>query len=296
MSKPKPVKEKEEALPKREIKPVFKVIHTGPAENTKWSSEEHAALINAIRAYKQNWDKICPCVPTKKRSEVVSEAESILRKFTVFNKDPVELIQNTSTQSLIQFIAGKSEEVKRGDRQNKVPKVVPKHAKTVATNLNTPLNPSKKMGKNVLKRSTNSSAAPSQKTMKRTKLKDSLQVEGNVPVVEEEKKEGKRVISLIPPLAKESLDVITKLSNIQNEARFISNKLRTEEASCNSLSDTDKDFKNYRDSLVKCCSALQNIVSDIHFIHVNTMPKHSQSIPLYPPNLEYLQVLRKSGI
>lgn len=292
MLRPRPVKEKKGAAPKREVKPVFRIVHTEPVENPKWTSEEHTALINAIRMYKQNWDKICPCVPAKRRSEIVSEAESILNKLAVFSKDPVGLIQNTSTPSLKQFITGESEEVKRGDKQSEVSKAILEHAKTVVANLNTPLNPSK----NALKRSVNSSAAPSQKAMKKTKLKDRLHMESSVSAIEEKKKEDKRAISLIPPIAKESLDVLTKLSNIQNEARLISSKLRTEEASCNLLLDEDKDFKSYRDSLVKCCSALQNIVSDIHFIHVSTVPEHPRSVPQHSPSLEYLQVLRRSGI
>ena len=72
-----------------------------------------------------------------------------------------------------------------------------------------------------------------------------------------------------------------KLMDIFRDLAIVSSNLTNEKPSCRSLIDTDPQFRYYWEALETCSSSLQNIITDIYYIHVSAQPVQAQY--MYPP-------------
>jgi len=255
----------------RQVKAIFKITNMNPIEASKWGKEEYIKLIKGVQEHGQNWEALCSSLPTKTRIQIEEQGQRLIERIRYKNETPLEFIRSKAAESLIEYLEDiEGNEEKKVEPRNLSPRIEEVKASSDESEIH--INP------------TNKQPIPS-KPKKKKKAR-----EEEVRMVNEEEKVSHEIIQPYPQLVPQMMvpyhvpDVMAQLHEIKSELGSVSESMATEKPNCKGLLDNDPHFKHYWDALEKCSTSLQNIVSDIYFIHVSS---HQMRQQMMPPQFYY---------
>ena len=253
---------KQRASDSNKQKLIFKITHE---ENKIWIYEEYNKLIEGMKMYDKNWNKLCSYVTTKTYNEVVNCAQDILNKLTKFDQEPLEVIKKTPTSLLVNFIAGKdgSGNLLTGAKLNRVPRLIPGI-----------IIPHVERREEIVVR---------KGKRKRPIIEEQVGIPQQVVNVEENKDKMCETLPIPPQVHKNALDIITQL---KEEVHKVEKDLASEKAECKRYLDSDIQFKDFWESLEKCSTSLGKMLADIESFHKNIMPPQPLSVFQQPQKLK----------
>lgn len=268
--------------PMRQVKPVFRIINVETVEAATWNKEECLKLIRGIQEHGLDWELVVDSIPSKNKAQIEAQGLRFINKIKSINEAVIEFIKSQPPESLVVYLDNVEniEERKVGERN--IPQAeegVQRKGSSEEFNVRNP---------------TNRPPQSSTKSKKPKKKKTKEEQPEARPMHEEEK-----VAPGIPPhypqlvqqvmLPYQVPNVMTQLHEIKNELGSVSHNLEAEKPNCRNLLETDPHFKHYWDSLEKCSASLQNIVSDIYYIHMNSQQIHAQPMQhqMMMPQLYY---------
>lgn len=257
--------------PTRQVKAVFRIINVESVEGAIWNREECIKLVGGIQEYGLDWETIANSIPTKNKVQIEAQGQKFIDKIKTVNEGVTEFIKSQPPESLIAYLDNVegNEERKVGEKnilqaEERVQRKGSSEDSNIRINpVNKPLQPNAKP--------------------KKPKKKKSKEEQPEPKPMREEEKVTPGIPAQYPQLVQQVMfpyqvpNVMTQLYEIKNELGTVSHNLEVEKPNCRNLLETDPHFKHYWDSLEKCSVSLQNIVSDIYYIHMN-----SQQIPAQP--------------
>eukprot|EP00826_Nyctotherus_ovalis_P007920 TRINITY_DN1203_c0_g1_i12.p1 TRINITY_DN1203_c0_g1~~TRINITY_DN1203_c0_g1_i12.p1 ORF type:complete len:306 (+),score=94.79 TRINITY_DN1203_c0_g1_i12:184-1101(+) len=259
----------------RQPKPVFRITTVEAPEYIPWSMEECMNLVKGMQQHGLNWEIVGPLVATKSKEQVEAQGQRLMDKIEKIFGNAIEFIKNRPPEALIDYL----DNMKRGEERKSDARNVPIQSEEVDRK-----EPSEEFIENAPSKKPSPQPAKAKKAKKK-KVKEEPQDPPEPPVLNEEVKIHQEIPQPFPQILPQVMmpyqipNIISQLYEIKNELGLVSGNLNAEKPNCKSLLDTDAQFKYYWDALEKCSSSLQNIVSDIYYIHVNSQPVQQQMIP-----------------
>lgn len=259
----------------RQPKPVFRITTVEAPEYIPWSMEECTRLVRGMQEHGLNWEAVGPLVATKSKEQVEVQGRKLMDKIEKVFGNAIEFIKNRPPEALIEYL----DNVKRGEERKGDGRMMAAQAEEVDR---------KQSSEEFIENAPGKKPSPQPvkaKKAKKKKVKEEPQEPLEPPALNEEVKIHQEVPQHFPQMLPQVMmpyqvpNIISQLYEIKNELGLVSSNLTAEKPNCKSLLDTDTQFKYYWDALEKCSSSLQNIVSDIYYIHVNSQPVQQQMIP-----------------
>lgn len=251
----------------KQVKAVFRITNMNSMETSALSREEYIMLIRGIQEHGENWEALCSSLPNKSKTQIEEQGQKLIERIRSRNESPLEFIRSKTAENLVDYLENVEDNgEKKIEARNPSP-----HIEEAKDSSNEP---------DILINPTNKKPTPS-KPKKRKKTR----VSEEVRMMDEEEKVSHEMVQPYPQLVPQMMmpyhvpNVMTQLFEIKNELGSVSDCMATEKPNCRGLLDNDPHFKHYWDALERFSTSLQNIVSDIYYIHVNSQQMRQQIIP-----------------